>query len=54
MYKILLGQQEPPEDVTPAFIDDEMAEFGNKAQIALSRRQLFQVSVFTNREQLDC
>ena len=44
MYKILLGQITPPEDATPAFIEEGMSEVGGAALQAAERRTLLKVS----------
>ena len=45
MYKILLGQMEPPDDVTPDFIQEGMSEVGSTAQQALERLRLLRVGL---------
>ena len=43
MYKVLLGQMEPPDEATPSFIEEEMPEVGTAQQKALAHRQLLKV-----------
>ena len=45
MYKILLGQMEPPDDVTPDFIREGVSEVGSTAQQALERLKLLRVGL---------
>ena len=45
MYKILLGQMEPPDDVTPDFIQEGMSEVGSRSQQALERLRLLRVGL---------
>lgn len=45
MYKILLGHMEPPDDVTPDFIDEGMTGVGSRAQQALERLNLLRVGL---------
>ncbi len=45
MYKILLGQMEPPDDVTPDFIREGVSEVGSTAQQALERLNLLRVGL---------
>ncbi len=48
MYKILLGHMEPPDDVTPDFIDEGMTGVGSRAQQALERLNLLRVGLLCN------
>lgn len=45
MYKVFLGNSEPPEDVTPAFIEDELSGGGSAQQQQAERRRLFMVGM---------
>ncbi len=45
MYKILLGQMEPPDDVTPDFIQEGMTGVGSRAQQSLERLNLLRVGL---------
>lgn len=45
MYKVFLGNSEPPEDVTPAFIEDELSGVGSAQQQQAERRRLFMVGM---------
>ena len=52
MYQVLLGNLEPPEDVTPSFIDEEMSGVGSVQQQQAGRRRLFMVRILLQRELL--
>ena len=43
MYRVLLGNEAPPEDVTPPFIEDEMSGIGSVLQQSHERSMLFNV-----------
>lgn len=43
MYKVLLGQLEPPEDAVPDFIKEELSEVGNAAQQSAERGRFLRV-----------
>lgn len=44
MYKILLGQAEPQDDVIPDFMKEELSGVGNAAQQAMERGRFLKVS----------
>ena len=44
MYKVLLGHVEPPDDVTPDFMQEELSGVGNAAQQAMERGRSLKVS----------
>ena len=44
MYKILLGQAEPPDDVIPDFMKEELSGVGNAAQQAMERGRFLKVA----------
>lgn len=44
MYKVLLGHIEPPDDVTPDFMAEELSGVGNAAQQAMERGRFLKVS----------
>ena len=44
MYRVLLGQIEPPDDATPDFVQEELAGVGNAAQQAMERGRFLKVS----------
>ena len=43
MYKVLLGQMEPPDDVIPDFMHEELSGVGNAAQQAMERGRFLRV-----------
>ncbi|DBA72580.1 TPA: hypothetical protein ACH3X2_010333 [Trebouxia sp. C0005] len=53
MYKILLGQMEPPDDVTPDFIQEGMSEVGSTAQQALERLRLLRAFIPDAKDALE-
>ena len=44
MYKVLLGQIEAPDDVTPDFMREELSGVGNAATQAMERGRFLKVS----------
>lgn len=47
MYKILLGQVEPPDDVIPDFMKEELSGVGNAAQQTMERGRFLKVNCHT-------
>ena len=43
MYKVLLGYLEPPDDVIPDFMKEELSGVGNAAQQAMERGRFLKV-----------
>lgn len=43
MYKVLLGHMEPPDDVIPDFMHEELSGVGNAAQQAMERGRFLRV-----------
>ena len=44
MYRVLLGHMEPPDDVVPDFIREELSGVGNSAQQSMARGRFLKVS----------